>query len=160
MRKSEGISSGGLDGESGRVSGSHVSVVGSQVTGVGRARSKTFEEYEKDTTDAWGEEEEEEEDISRLSVPAKLESELKQQHIEAAASSDSAVAPARRREGKGKGELRVSLVAKIFLSSEGVDIQVQMYNIYTCVCCYVYMPRPSSQGWAFRCPVIVCLFDL
>ena len=23
---------------------------------------------------------------------------------------------------------------------------------------YVYMHHPTSQGWTFRCPVIVCLF--
>ena len=66
----------------------------------GRVRSKTFEEYERDTTDAW--DEEEREDISRLSVPAELENELKQQQA-AGASSDSAAAPPRRREGRGKG---------------------------------------------------------
>ena len=67
---------------------------------VGRVRSKTFEEYEKDTTDAW---DDEEEDISQLSVPAELENELRLQHKEAA-SSDSAASPTRRRVGgKGKG---------------------------------------------------------
>lgn len=68
----------------------------------GRVRSRTFEEYEKYTTDAW---DDEEEDISRLSVPSELENELRLQHREAA-NSDSAVAPTRRRAGgKGKGKL-------------------------------------------------------
>ena len=66
---------------------------------VGRPRSKTFAEYEKDTTDAWGDEEEED---TQLSVPSELENELKQQHSEA--SSDTGAAPSRRRASKGKGE--------------------------------------------------------
>lgn len=67
----------------------------------GRGRSKTFEEYQKDTTDAW--DDREEEGISQLSIPAKLENELKQQHR--GASSDSGAAPSRKRIGKGtKGE--------------------------------------------------------
>ena len=73
--------------------------VGSGTTAGGRVRSKTFEEYEKYTTDAWGDEEE---DVSQQqSVPADLESELKQQRE--ASSSDSGAAPGRR-VGRGKGE--------------------------------------------------------
>lgn len=68
---------------------------------MGRSRSKTFEEFQKDTTDAW--DDGEEEGISQLSVPAELENELKQQHR--GASSDSGAAPTRKRVGKGtKGE--------------------------------------------------------
>ena len=66
---------------------------------VGRVRSKTFEEYEKDTTDAW-DDEEEEGDISQLSVPAELEHELQLQHREQVTSSDSGAAtPTRKRVG-------------------------------------------------------------
>ena len=68
----------------------------------GRIRSKTFEEYEKYTTDAWGDEED---DASQQqSVPADLESELKQQQQRESSSSDSGAAPNRRRVGRGKGE--------------------------------------------------------
>ena len=66
---------------------------------MGRSRSKTFEEYEKDTTDAW---DDQEEDISKLSIPAELEHELKQQQREA--TSDTGAAPGRRRGGRGKGK--------------------------------------------------------
>ena len=69
----------------------------------GRSRSKTFEEYERDTTDAW-DDREEREDMSRLSVPAELENELKQQQLKETCS-DSAPAPPRRREGRGKGSI-------------------------------------------------------
>lgn len=72
---------------------------------MGRSRSKTFEEYQKDTTDAW--DDGEEEGISQLSVPAELENELKQQHR--GASSDSGAAPTRKRVGKGtKGEEKIT----------------------------------------------------
>lgn len=73
----------------------------------GRIRSKTFEEYERDTTDAWDEEEVEEEDITQLSVPAKLEYQLKQQQQmgTVGSMSDSAATPPRRREGKTKGQV-------------------------------------------------------
>ena len=70
----------------------------------GRVRSKTFEEYERDTTDAW-DDEEEREDMSRLSVPAELQNELKQQQLKET-GSDSGAAPPRRREGRGKGVWR------------------------------------------------------
>ncbi|CAI8031625.1 TBC1 domain family member 22B, partial [Geodia barretti] len=70
----------------------------------GRSRSKTFEEYERDTTDAW-DDREEREDMSRLSVPAELENELKQQQLKETCS-DSAPAPPRRREGRGKGDIK------------------------------------------------------
>ena len=74
---------------------------GSGTTAGGRIRSKTFEEYEKYTTDAWGDEVE---DVSQQqSVPADLESELKQQQQKEASSSDSGAAPGRR-VGRGKGE--------------------------------------------------------
>jgi hypothetical protein len=70
----------------------------------GRSRSKTFEEYERDTTDAW-DDKEEREDMSRLSVPTELENELKQQQLKETCS-DSAPAPPRRREGRGKGDIK------------------------------------------------------
>ena len=74
----------------------------------GRIRSKTFEEYERDTTDAW-DDQEEREDMLRLSVPAVLENELKQQQMKETTNSDSAAAPPRKREGRGKGNFISSL---------------------------------------------------
>lgn len=72
---------------------------------MGRSRSKTFEEYQKDTTDAW--DDGEEEGISQLSVPTKLENELKQRQYREA-SSDSGAAPSRKRVGRGtKGEGKI-----------------------------------------------------